>query len=409
MSDSASTSSPGYLLKGGHVIDPANGIDSLADVRIDGGRIAAVGQRLAAEDEETVIDAAGTFVTPGIIDMHAHVFAIHRRSELSLDPHVNTFSSGVTTVVDAGTSGWRDFTEFRSEVIELAKIRVLAYVNIVGSGMGGDWEHDVREMRPALAAAMAEEHRDVVVGIKTAHYWANRPFDAEHPPWAAVDAAIAAGECCGLPVMVDFYPWLAERPYPELILNKLRAGDIHTHVFAQQFPIIDDDGKVYDHLFRARERGVIFDLGHGAASFWFRNALPAIQQGFVPDSISTDLHTRNVNGPVIDMAETMGKMLAMGVPLAEVIARSTVAPAREIGHPELGTLTPGSEADVAVFALDEGAFGFVDCGRYRLDARHRLRCMLTVRAGEVVYNPNGLALPSWELDPLATGRRPGSH
>jgi dihydroorotase len=256
---------------------------------------------------------------------------------------------------------------------------------------------------------MAEEHRDVVVGIKTAHYWANRPFDAEHPPWAAVDAAIEAGERCGLPVMVDFYPWLPERPYPELILDKLRPGDIHTHVFAQQFPVIDDEGKVFDHLFRARERGVIFDLGHGAASFWFRNAVPAIAQGFVPDSISTDLHTRNLNGPVIDMAETMGKMLGMGVPLAEVIARSTLAPAREIGHVELGTLTPGAEADVAVFALDEGEFGFVDCGQYRLDARHRLRCILTIRAGEIVYNPNGLALPSWELDPLATGRRPGRH
>ena len=186
---------------------------------------------------------AGCYVVPGIIDMHAHVFSSHRRSTLSLDPHVNTFSSGVTTVVDAGTAGWRDFADFRTEVIDRARIRVLAYVNIVGSGMGGEWEHDVREMRPALAAAMAEEHRDVVVGIKTAHYWAKRPFDAEHPPWAAVDAAVEAGERCGLPVMVDFFPWLPERPYPDLILDKLRPGDIHTHVFAQQFPIIDERGR----------------------------------------------------------------------------------------------------------------------------------------------------------------------
>jgi dihydroorotase len=384
------------VLHGGYVIDPANGIDGPADVRLEDGKIAAVAPHLSPRDDEAVLDVRGHFVTPGIIDMHAHVFSTHRRSRLSLDPHVNTFSSGVTTVVDAGTSGWRDFADFRAEVIDRARIRVLAYVNIVGSGMGGEWEHDVREMQPAPAAAIADEHRDVVVGIKMAHYWAQRPFDAEHPPWAAVDASLAAGELCGLPVMVDFYPWLPERPYPELILHRLRPGDIHTHVFAEQFPVLDEAGKVCDHLWRARERGVNFDLGHGAASFWFRNAVPAIAQGFVPDSISTDLHTGNFNGPVIDMATTMSKLLAMGVPLADVVACSTVAPAREIGHPELGTLTPGAEADVAVFALDEGAFGFVDCGKTWLDARQRLRCLLTIRAGEIVYDPNGLGLPRQE-------------
>jgi dihydroorotase len=396
MSSSPDVNQPNLLLKGGHVIDPANRIDRRADVRLSAGRVAAVKHDMPATPGETVLDVAGYYVVPGIIDMHAHVFSTHRRSTLSLDPHVNTFSSGVTTIVDAGTAGWRDFADFRAEGIDRARIRVLAYVNIVGSGMGGEWEHDVREMRPGLAAAMADEHHDVVVGIKTAHYWAKRPFDAEHPPWAAVDAAVEASERCGLPVMVDFYPWLPERPYPDLILEKLRPGDIHTHVFAQQFPVIDDEGKVFDHLFRARERGVIFDLGHGAASFWFRNAAPAIRQGFVPDSISTDLQTGNLNGPVIDMATTMSKMLAMGVPLTEVIARSTVAPAREIGRPELGTLTPGAEADVAVLAVDEGKFGFVDCGRTRLEGAQRLRCVLTLRAGEVVYNPDGFGVPSWQ-------------
>src|SRR5215213_11598628 len=396
MSSSPDLSQPNLLFKGGHVIDPANGIDRRADVRLSDGKVAAVAPDLPSLAGESVLDVAGFLVVPGIIDMHAHVFSTHRRSTLSLDPHVNTFSSGVTTVVDAGTSGWRDFADFRVEVIDRARIRVLAYVNIVGSGMGGDWEHDVREMRPGLAAAMAEEHREVVVGIKTAHYWAKRPFDAEHPPWAAVDAAVAAGERSGLPVMVDFYPWLPERPYPDLILKKLRPGDIHTHVFAQQFPVIDDQGQDFDHLFRARERGVIFDLGHGAASFWFRHAAPAIRQGFVPDSISTDLHTGNLNGPVIDMATTMSKLLAMGVSLTDVISRSTVAPAREIGRPELGTLTPNEEADVAVLALDEGEFGFVDCGQTQLSSNQRLRSVLTLRAGEIVYNPHGLGLPLWQ-------------
>ena len=193
MSSSPELNRVNLLLKGGHVLDPANGIDRQADVRLSGGRIEAVGANLPSSAGETVLDVAGYFVVPGIIDMHAHVFATHRRSTLSLDPHVNTFSSGVTTVVDAGTAGWRDFADFRTEVIDRARIRVLAFVNIVGSGMGGEWEHDVREMRPALAAAIAAEHRDVVVGIKTAHYWTQRPFDAEHRPWAAVDAAVEAG------------------------------------------------------------------------------------------------------------------------------------------------------------------------------------------------------------------------
>lgn len=396
MSDVLEGRRPDYVLRGGHVIDPKSRWSGVADVAIGDGRVLAVGPGVGDGAAGTVLDVSDRYVVPGIIDMHAHVFHTHRRSGLSLEPRVNTFSSGVTTVVDAGTAGWRDFLEFRTEVIERAEIRVLAFVNIVGSGMGGEWEHEAPEMSPGLAAAMALEHRDVVVGIKTAHYWAKRPFDAEHLPWTAVDAAVDAGERSGLPVMVDFYPWLPERPYPELILNRLRRGDIHTHVFAQQFPIVDEQGKVYDHLFKARERGVIFDLGHGAASFWFRNAVPAVEQGFVPDSISTDLHTGNVNGPVIDMATTMNKMLSMGLTLEDVIARSTIAPAREIGRPELGTLDVGAEADVAVFALDDGEFSFVDCGATRLPGSRRLRCVLTLRAGKVVYNPEGLGLPTWE-------------
>ena len=390
---------PDLLLKGGHVIDPANGLDAPLDLAIAGDRIAAVGANLSTEGVARVLDLAGHYVTPGIIDLHAHVCSSHARSTLSLDPHVHTFSSGVTTVVDAGTAGWRDFADFKERVIDTARIRVLSYVNIVGRGMGGEWEHDLREMSPALAADVAREYADVVVGIKTAHYWARRPFDAEHPAWAAVDRAVEAGALCGKPVMVDFFPWLPERPYQRLILEKLRPGDIHTHVFAQQFPILDDAGRVNDFMYAARERGVVFDLGHGAASFWYRNAGPAIEQGFVPDSISTDLHTGNVNGVVIDMQTTMNKVLNLGAPLEQVIARSTVAPAREMGHPELGTLSVGAEADVAVFALERGDFSFVDCGRARLVGDRRLNCLLTIRAGEIVYNPHGLGLPEWREAP----------
>jgi dihydroorotase len=181
-------------------------------------------------------------------------------------------------------------------------------------------------------------------------------------------------------------------------------------VFAQQFPILLPDGKpdgyVNPALIEARKRGVIFDLGHGAGSFWFRNAAPAMAKGFYPDSISTDLHTGNVHGVVIDMITTMSKILNLGMPLQEVIYRSTVTPANEIGHPELGHLSVGACADVAVINLLNGEFGFVDCGRARLRGSQKLECALTVRNGAIVYDRDGLASPDWLNAPPAYWRLP---
>jgi dihydroorotase len=391
------------VLRNGRVIDPANNLDEIADIRISEHTIHSVGRNLPEQPGDRSIDLSGLIVTPGIIDMHAHVAHTHTRSDLSLHPLVNTLSAGVTTVVDAGTTGWRDFDQFRHDVIDSRwKIRVLGYVNIVGSGMGGEWEHEGDEMNPKLAAATALMHSDVVVGIKTAHYWAKRHFDERHTPFLAVERAVEAGNIAGMPIMVDFWPNLPLQSYPDLILKKMRPGDIHTHVFAQQFPTTDEDGKVFDYMHQARERGVIFDVGHGAGSFWWRHAVPAIQDGFIPDSISTDLHTGNVAGVVIDMLTTMNKILNLGVPLADVIRRSTVAPAKEINHPELGTLTPGSAADVAVFTLEEGSFDYVDCQRTTFTGNQRLRCELTVYAGDIVYNPGGRGLKTWEQDAADT-------
>jgi dihydroorotase len=199
--------------------------------------------------------------------------------------------------------------------------------------------------------------------------------------------------------MVDFWPRPPERLYPDLILKKLRPGDIHTHVFARQFPIVDKAGKVYPYMREARERGVIFDLGHGAGSFWFRNALPALRDGFPPDSISTDLHMGNINGPVVSTLMTMSKYLSMGMSLQEVIYRSTVTPAREINRPELGTLSVGAEADVAVLRRLEGSFGYSDCGRAKMVGSSKLECAMTLRAGKVVFDPTGLSMPYWEQAP----------
>ena len=263
--------------------------------------------------------------------------------------------------------------------------------------MLGPFEQDINEMDPALAAAIVLAYPEDCVGIKTAHYWVSQPFDDAHPPWAAVDRALEASAICQKPLMVDF--WHREgRTYQEL-LRKMQPGDIHTHIYAQQFPILDSENKPADFMFEARERGIIFDLGHGSGSFWFRQAIPALNGGFPPDSISTDLHIGNVNGVVHDMLNTMSKLLCMGMSLNDVIARSTIAPAREIGHPELGALSIGAEADIAVLRGEEGDFGYVDCGFARMNGDRKLSCELTIRAGEIVYDLNGRSMPPWEDAP----------
>ncbi len=398
------------LLKGGHVIDPANGIDEVRDVAIQQGKIAAVAKDIPAAEARKVVDVKGYYVTPGLIDIHVHVG--HGGASLdwfesnpakggeplgiSADRALN---SGVTTIVDAGSSGARTFLREKHEVIDQAKVRVLALLNIVAAGMQSGKEQDVSEMDPQLCAQTIEQNRDVIVGVKTAHYWTEKPWDAEHPPWTAVDGAEACGKLANVPVMFDFWPRPPERSYEELILKKMRPGDIHTHVFAQQFPILEKDGSLNPALLEARKRGVIFDVGHGAGSFWFRNAVPAVHKGFIPDSISTDLHTGNINGAVVDMITTMSKLLAIGVPLEDVIRRSTVNPAREIHRPELGTLSVGRDADIAVIELMKGRFGYTDCGNAKMVGNVKIENRLTVRAGKVLYDPTGISRPEWQKAP----------
>lgn len=387
------------LLKNGHVIDPLNGIDGVHDVAISGGQIAQVAADVDPALASKVVDVSGLYVTPGILDIHVHVYHTREPEGLSVMADSHGFRSGVTTMVDTGTAGAKNFLHFKRTVIDLAKTRILAFVNIVDLGMLGDFEQDIRTMDPELAASVAMAYPDQCVGVKTAHYWTRDPWDAEHPPWAAVDRAVEAGNLCGKPVMVDFWPRPPERSYEELILEKMRPGDIHTHVFAQQFPVLDESGQPNAFLHEARARGVIFDLGHGAGSFWFRNAVPAMQNGFSPDSISTDLHTGNVHGVVVDMQTTMSKLLNIGMSLQEVISCSTIAPAAEINHPELGHLSAGAEADVAVFRLLHGDFSFADCGYAKMMGDRKLECAMTVRAGKIVFDPGGLSMPKWEDAP----------
>ncbi|MCY4070483.1 MAG: amidohydrolase/deacetylase family metallohydrolase [Chloroflexi bacterium] len=385
------------LLRNGRLIDPRNGLDAARDVAISDGRIAQVAQDIPSGQAAQSIDVAGLIVAPGLIDMHVHVYHTREPETLSIIADHHCFRSGVTTVVDTGTAGAKHFLHFKRTVIDRAKTRIYAYINIVKSGMVGPFEQDIGEMDPELAASIVLAYPEDCVGIKTAHYWVSQPFDEAHPPWAAVDRALEASAICEKPLMVDFWH-RPGRTYQEL-LGKMQPGDIHTHVYAQQFPILNDKNEPADFMFEARERGIVFDLGHGAGSFWFRQAIPAFQGGFGPDSISTDLHIGNVNGVVHDMLTTMSKLLCMGMPLAEVIYRSTVTPAQEIGHPELGHLSVGAEADIAILKQHEGEFGYVDCGQARMNGSRKLSCEMTLRAGEIVYDLNGRCAPTWEDAP----------
>jgi len=406
LTPNANTQTPRYdlLLKGGHVIDPANHVDGIFDLAVSGGKIAAVEKDIPAGQAGKVIDASGLYVTPGLVDIHAHIghggaslnwFAPDARAHIEPlgIPADIALQSGVTTLVDAGSAGAETFLQEKEEVIDQAKVRVLAFLNIVGNGMNGGLEQTVDQMDVKRCAETIGKYPDLIVGVKTAHYWTDDPWDAAHPPWAAVDRAEECAQTVGLPVMFDFWP-RPERTYAELILKKMRPGDIHTHVFAQQFPIILSDGKVNPIMTEARARGVIFDVGHGAGSFWFRNAVPAVRQGFIPDSISTDLHTLNYT--VLSMTQVMSKFLAMGMPLDEIIRRSTVNPAREIRRPDLGTLSVGKEADIAVLEVLNGKFSYIDCGLARMDGSGKLIARMTLRAGRILYDPSGLSMVEWE-------------
>lgn len=388
---SAADAQPRYqiLLKGGHVIDPRNQIDAVMDVAIADGKIAAVRPDINAAEARTVADVSGLYVTPGLIDMHVHVFATTGMKDAwagdnSVLPDGFSFRSGVTTMVDVGSSGWRNFEDFRNRVIDRARTRVFAMLNIVGLGMMTDVpEQNVRDMDAKATAQMAVKHSDVVVGIKSAHY--------QGPEWVSVDRAVEAGTIAKIPVMVDFGYFREERPYYKLVTERLRPGDISTHMFRGPVPYVDEKGKLLDYLKQARARGVLFDVGHGGGSFVFRNAVPAIQQGFYPDTISTDLHTGSMNGAMMDMLTTMSKVLVMGVPLQEVIRQSTTGPARAIQHRELGHLGVGAEADIAVLRVVQGSFRYADGARGTIEGDRRLMCEMTLKRGSVVWDWNARA------------------
>lgn len=387
------------LLKGGHLIDPKNGIDRLMDVGVADGKIAEVAENIPETRAVKIVDVSGLYVTPGLLDMHVHVFmgnepgAYIADGATSVMPDGFTFRAGVTTVVDAGSSGWRNFPLFKSQTIDKAKTRVLALLNITGNGMRSRYEEqNLSDMNPQMTAYMITKlYPDILVGIKASHYWGK---------FENVDRAVKAGQLAGVPVMVDFGEHDPPNSIESLFMEHLRPGDIFTHTYSygptQRETIVDENGKVKPFVFEAQQRGIVFDVGHGGGAFSWRQAVPATQQGFMANTISTDLHTQSMNRGMKDLSNVASKFMAMGYSLPEVVFRMTWAPAQVIHRTDLGHLTVGAEADIAVFDLRKGSFGFLDVRKKRVAGDSKLEAQLTLRAGEVVWDLNGIAAEEYK-------------
>lgn len=384
------------LVKGGHVIDPKNGIDAVMDIAIKAGKIFKVGNNLPASEAKQVVDATGLKVVPGIIDIHAHVFAgtqpDHYLSDglSALMPDGYTFRVGVTTVVDCGGAGWKNFATFKKNVIDISQTRILSFLNIVGEGMrGGNYEQDIADMNPKLAANAAKQYKDYVVGFKLAHF--------NGADWTPTTRAVEAGKLAELPVIIDFGGSQPNLSIQELFFNHLRPGDIYTHTYAAlngaREEIVDANNTLKPFVLEAQKRGIIFDVGYGGASFNYTQAIPAIKAGLFPNTISTDLHTGSMNSSMKDQLSVMSKFMNLGMPLFEVIKASTWKPAQVINRTNLGHLTEGAEADIAILNIRKGKFGFYDKTGYKVNGTEKFECELTIKGGKVVYDLNGLANP----------------
>jgi dihydroorotase len=384
------------LVKGGHVIDPKNGIDAVMDIAIKAGKIFKVGKNLPASEAKQVVDATGLKVVPGIIDMHAHVFAgtqpDHYLSDglSALMPDGYTFRVGVTTVVDCGGAGWKNFATFKKNVIDISQTRVLSFLNIVGEGMrGGNYEQDIADMNPKLTANTAKQYKDYVVGFKLAHF--------NGADWTPTTRAVEAGKLAELPVIIDFGGSQPNLSIQELFFKHLRPGDIYTHTYAAlngaREEIVDANNTLKPFVLEAQKRGIIFDVGYGGASFNYTQAIPALKAGLFPNTISTDLHTGSMNSSMKDQLSVMSKFMNLGMPLFEVIKASTWKPAQVINRTNLGHLTEGAEADIAILNIRKGNFGFYDKTGYKVNGTEKFECELTIKGGKVVYDLNGLANP----------------
>jgi dihydroorotase len=393
------------LLRGGRVVDPASGLDAPRDIAIAGDRIAAIETDIPAERADHVIDASGCLVTPGLVDLHSHVY--WGGTSLGVDADRLAAKSGTTTFVDAGSAGAGNFLGFRRHVMERSKVRILAYVNISFAGIFGFARTvmvgecgDLRLCDPRETVACVREHGEVIVGVKVR---AGKHASGSSGI-APVDLALEAADRVGLPVMAHI-----DEPPPgrSEVLPRLRRGDVLTHCF-RPFPNapVFASGAVRPDMRLARERGVIFDIGHGMGSFDFEVARAMLKEGLTPDVISSDLHLYCVDGPAFDILVCMSKLMALGMPLAEVLRAATARPAEVIARPDLGRLTVGGPADVAVLKLHSGRFPFVDSVGTKLEAEQRLVSQGIVAGG--VWWPNEAAGDLTDIERYIPNR-PHSH
>jgi dihydroorotase len=394
--------SPRYdtVLKGGHVIDPANGINRQMDVAVSDGKIARVDPNIPPSAGKATVNVSGYYVTPGLVDLHICCYY----TRLDLTPSViadhHCLPSGVTTCCDGGTAGANNFEDFK-RIIDRSKMRILSFLNIAATGAEASrGEQDPSQFKVQLAADTAKKYPNLIIGFKTGHYGGT--FSDARPPWASVDAVVEAGRLTGLPVLADFTPLPAQgkfpaRSYREFLLQKMRPGDIVTHCLADRYPFLTDDGKLNPDVAKAKTRGVKFDLGHAAGSFPLRRVVPAVKQGFIPDSISADLFSDTPFTVGINLSYVMSKFLCLGVPLEDVVRRTTVNPAQMIRRPELGNLSVGSTADIGVFELLKGKFGYLGSGGGKIVGNQKLQCVMTMFGGRILYDhPYGLSVPLWQ-------------
>jgi len=395
------------VIKGGHVIDPKNNLDAVMDIAIKDGKIAAIAKTIDGTQGAQLVNAKGMYITPGLIDLHVHFFwgqdgsgYMNARAGLPADGF--TFPAGVTTVVDAGSPGWKSFELYKKQTIDQSQTRVLAMLNIVSEGMDSRNESDIEHMDPKSTAEMAKKYPEHIVGVKLAHFSGRGPLAHS---WIPTDLALEAGKLANIPIMVDFGSATPYLPLDSLFNVKFRPGDMYTHAFggnpevgltsqSGRESIVDvSTKKVKEYAVRAQKRGVIFDVGFGGSSFLFSQGIPAIKSGFYPNSISTDLHTGSMNNAMKNMPNIMSLFMAMGMPFKEVIKASTWNPAQQIKRPELGNLSIGSEADVAIFTLRKGKFGYY-ARDGKISGKDRLETEMTIRAGKIVYNLNAIAEPN---------------
>ncbi len=382
------------LIKNGRVIDPKNGIDTKIDIAIVDGNIAKVAKDIPVTQSKKVVDATGFLVTPGLIDIHTHVFVgskpdIFADGIYSLSPDDFTLRSGVTTVVDAGTAGWRNFPTFKEQVIDKSKTRILAFLNIAGVGLSGKpAQEDIQDMDPDKAVELVLNYPNIIVGIKIGHY--------EGKEWTPFENALSASKKSNKPLFVECH--LPQYSLEDQ-LNRMRPGDIITHSYekiSERMSVIDEQGKVRPFVLEAKNKGILFDVGHGGAGFWFSEAIPALQQGLIPNSFGTDLHRFSMNAGMKDMLNVMSKYLAMGMTKEDVILRATWYPAKSIKREDLGQLSEGAAADLTILNVRKGNFGFTDAGGNKIEGKEKFEAELTIREGKIVWDLNGISAESFK-------------